>query len=82
MPVRFLTHAKVLMEINQSRKQEEYLPFRGTNKLGVLPVIGHFASQVCYKLQKLSGRKMQFKEGEYHELLQMVMASRVCGFYQ
>ena len=78
----FLTHAqKVLMEINQSKKtMKEYLSVsRGQIKLGVLPVIGHFRiTSLLANFQKnYPGVKMQFKEGECHELLQMVMASRV-----
>ena len=82
MPVMlFYFSQKVLMEINQSKKtMKEYLSVsRGQIKLGVLPVIGHFRiTSLLANFQKnYPGVKMQFKEGECHELLQMVMASRV-----
>ncbi|NLM51602.1 MAG: LysR family transcriptional regulator [Firmicutes bacterium] len=78
----FLAHAqKVLMEINQSKKTiREYLSVsRGRIKLGVLPVIGHFriTSLLANFQRNYPGVKMEFREGECNELLQMVMASRV-----
>ena len=78
----FLHHAqKVLLEIKQSKSTiQEYLSVaRGQIKLGVLPVIGHFRiTSLLANFQKsFPGVKMEFREGECQQLLQMLMGARI-----